>query len=152
MHFTKGNQESLKAMALAPTGSTGWMADAIAFGACREHGGNIVAVAVFQNFRAGEADFHFAMLDGARISAEMVKVMLGLAFSPRLFALERLWGHIAAPNTSAQVAAIKAGATFEYRIRGRNEGKDDVIVLSMLRAGPQPPLPGTTEQTQDQGG
>lgn len=149
MHFTKRDQARLKELALAPTGSAGWMQDAIAFGASRAAGGDIVAVAIFQNFRHREADFHFAMLGNARIGAETVKAMLTLAFSPRMFDLNRLWGHIAASNTIAQVAAIKAGGSFEYRIRGGSEERDDIIVVSMLRAGPRPPLPGTTEETHD---
>ncbi len=149
MHFTRRDQDQLKKLALDPTGSTGWMQDAIAFGASREQGGKVMAVAIFQNFRRGEADFHFAMLDGTRIGSETVKAMLTLAFSPRMFALNRIWGHIAASNATAQVAAIKAGASFEYRIRGGTEGEDDVIVVSMLRAGPRQPLPGTSQDTHD---
>lgn len=152
MHFTRRNQDGLKSMALEPTGSTSWMQDAIAFGACHESQGEIVAVAVFQNFRGNEADFHFAMIGGKRIGAETVKAMLTLAFSPRMFDLSRLWGHIAASNATAQVAAIKAGASFEYRIRAGTEGDDDVIVMSMLRAGPQRPLPAKTTETHGQGG
>lgn len=147
MHFTKRDQDQLKAAALAPTGSTAWMQDAVAIGAAQSIGGAIKAVAVFQNFRHREADFHFAMLNGSRITAETVKAMLAIAFGPRGFNLVRLWGHISAGNAAAQVAAIKSGAQFEYRVRSGAKDADDVIVVSMLRAGPQLPLPGDTITT-----
>ncbi|MDO8983013.1 GNAT family N-acetyltransferase [Cypionkella sp.] len=135
MHFTRKDQDKLKQIALAPTGSTGWRDDAVAFGASREQDGVPVAVAVFQAFTGREAEFHIAMLDGARMQPAIVASMLTMSFSPRGLNLDRLWCQIAVDNPTAQVAAIKVGFQIEYRKRGGIAGGKDAIVFSMARTG-----------------
>lgn len=135
MHFTRRNQDHLKQIALAPTGSTGWRDDAIAFGASREPDAEPIGVAVFQAFTGHEAEFHIAMLNGARMQPAIVAAMITMSFSKRGLGLDRLWCQIAEDNPTAQVAAIKVGFQIEYRKRGGIAGGKDAIVFSMVRAG-----------------
>lgn len=135
MHFTRKNQDQLKQIALAPTGSTGWRDDAVAFAAARSADAEPIAVAVFQAFTGREAEFHITMLDGARMQPAIVAAMITMSFNPRGLGLDRLWCQIANDNPTAQVAAIKVGFQFEYRKRGGIAGGKDAIVFSMVRAG-----------------
>lgn len=135
MLFTRENQPHLMQLALAPTGSIGWRDDAVAFGVLRAPDAEPMAVAVFQAFSGREAEFHIAMLDGARMQPAIVSAMVAMSFSKKIFALDRLWCQIAVDNPTAQVAAIKVGFQIEYRKRGGFAGGKDAIVFSMDRAG-----------------
>lgn len=126
-----GQSELLQAL-LAPTGSAGWAADATAFGIKRDSG-RITAAAVFQHFAGGEAEMHFAILDGAPMTAKHIKALELAAFHPRALALKKVWVPIAESNRSALRAAITAGFAFEHRKRAGSSGMEDAIVLSMTR-------------------
>jgi RimJ/RimL family protein N-acetyltransferase len=135
MHFSRKDQDKIKAIALNPTSSTGWKHDAIAFSCQKTEEDEPLAVVVFQDFAGTEAEVHLAMLNGQRMSPEIIKGLLLIAFHPRAFDLSRLWCKVAEDNPTAQVAVIKIGFEIEGRLRsGFSQGKD-AIVFSMARTG-----------------
>ena len=131
--FTKVDQPYILGRAAEATGSTGWAADATGFIAVdrsdpeepRE-----VAVAVFQRFEGKTGEFHFAML-GQRITREVMRTFLWIAFHGQWADLDRVIAIIPEDNKTAQVAALKAGFEFEHRKRAGIVGGRDAIVLSM---------------------
>jgi hypothetical protein len=137
MHFTRNNQEALLTAALAPTDSTGWKRDAIAFGVSRDHDGEISAVVVFDNFTGTAADLHIAALDGFRQNREFMQTVAMLAFHERAMNRLKVWCQIAEDNREVLSAAVRVGFHFEYRKRGGFQGGRDAIVFSMERTGPR---------------
>lgn len=141
--FTRADQDDILAKAARATASTGWANDAIGFLAQDRSFDppRDVAVGVFQRFEGDTAEFHFAMLEG-RIRMDVMRAMRFVAFHAMLLNLAKVWAIIPERNTTAQVAALKAGFAFEHRKRGGIVGGGDAIVLSMVnhdRAPARPP-------------
>lgn len=133
MHFSRVDQPRLLSEALHLTGSQGWRPDASAWGIYDAPGADLVGIAVFQNVDIHGAEFHFGLVPGRRLTPGIVKSLLAMATHPRGMNLPRLFAHIAADNTRAQAAALKCGASFEYRIRGGLRGGKDAIVMVLDR-------------------
>lgn len=129
--ITKANQDRLLEAAQTMTGSEGWMKDAIAFGAKDAKTGDIVAVSVFQNFTAGGAEFHFAMIPAKTLSKGVIEAFLFTAFHPRALGLRKLYAHIAPENAAAQRAALGVGFQFQYRKPDAMSGGGDMIVMTL---------------------
>jgi RimJ/RimL family protein N-acetyltransferase len=140
MHFSRKDRDRLLKTALDLTGSQGWRADAMVWGVFDTPEGDLKAVAVFQNIDTHGAEFHFGMAPGRRLTPGIVKSLIVMATHHRGMNLPRLFAHIAADNIAAQAAALKCGATFEYRIRGGLRDGKDVIVMALDRgdAGQRP--------------
>lgn len=138
MHFFRNDQATILNIAATATGSTGWGPDAHGILAAPAEDAAPVAVGVFERFTGPDADFHFAMLNGARISKPVMEAFTMIAFHPRAMALERVWGIIPAWNVGAQAAALRAGFQFEHRKRAGLIGGSDAIVLSLTREGHAP--------------
>ena len=132
LKMTRADQDALLQSALEPTGSTGWKNDAFAVGV-KAGDDELAAVAVFQNFGAGEADFHFAFLDRRPVTRALIEGLLNLAFHHRGLGLAKVNAQIAASNRAAIRAAVALGFDFEFRKRGGFLGWEDAIVLSMSR-------------------
>lgn len=130
MHFSRKNQMELLELAAHATESAAWMPDAIAIAALATPDSPPLAVAVYQNFRGTQADFHFANLTD-RMERKLLKAYTAISFNPRLFGLETLWAQIADNNRAAQMAALRVGFTFEYRLRAGFPDGRDAIVLRM---------------------
>jgi hypothetical protein len=130
--FQRSDQDYILAKAAQATGSTGWARDAHGFLAVdrSRQEPREVAVGVFQRFVGGEAEFHFAMLDG-RFRRDVLDTFMWLAFHDRGAGLDKVWAIIPARNRLAQAAAVRAGFEFEYRKRAGMAGGEDAIVLSM---------------------
>lgn len=134
LHFTKANQKDLLDIAAQATSSLGWRGDAVAIGAYdQDRPGDIRAVAVFQNIDAYGAEFHFAMMPGHRLGPDVVRGFSMIALHPRGLGLESARAFIPDENIPAQVAALKCGFAFEYRVRGGAAGRKDAIVMSIHR-------------------
>lgn len=133
MHFSRVDQPALLSAALDLTGSTGWRSDALAWGIFDSPGGAMAAVAVFQNIDTNGAEFHFGMVPGRKLTPGIVKSLIVMATHHRGMNLPRLFAHIAADNLRAQAAALKCGASFEYRIRGGLRAGKDAIVMVLER-------------------
>lgn len=130
VHLSKADQEALLATAAEVTASAGFHADAVAFGARRDKEQGLCAVGVFQSFAGGEAEWHFGMLSG-RVSRDVMRSFLTLAFHPRFLGLRRVFAPIPESNVVAQRAALAVGFKFEFRKRGGAAGGEDAIVFSM---------------------
>lgn len=128
--ITKANQDRLLEAGQTLTHSDGWMKDAIAFGAKDDTTGNMVAIAVFQNFSAGGAEFHFAMI-GKALSRGVIEAFLFTAFHPRALGVKKLYAHIAPENAAAQRAALGVGFQFQYRKPGAMADGGDMIVMTL---------------------
>ena len=133
---TKEGQSELLEAAMLPTGSTGFKSDAVAFGV-KEGSDALSAIAIFEGFGGGEAQFHFAMIDRSPITRAHIKAFIMLAFHHNAFGLKKVWANIASSNRAAIRAALALGFDFEYRKRAGFDGTEDAIVLSMSR-----PMPG----------
>lgn len=132
LKMTRADQDTLLQSALEPTGSTGWKNDAFAVGV-KAPDDELAAVAVFQNFGAGDADFHFAFLDRRPVTRGLIEGLLNLAFHHRGLGLNKVYAQIAASNRPAIRAAVALGFDFEHRKRGGFHGVEDAIILSMSR-------------------
>jgi len=133
MHFSRKDRDGLLAAALGLTGSQGWRSDAMVWGVFDRPDGEIKAIAVFQNIDVYGAELHFGMMPGRKLTHGIVKSLIAMATRPRGMNLPRIFAHIAADNIKAQAAALKCGASFEYRIRGSLRGGKDVIVMALDR-------------------
>lgn len=142
MHFTRKDQPALLQAALSATLSTGFKPDAIAIGASVDPGAPICAVGVFQGFEADAAEFHFGLIGGGRITLQVVQAFASIAFHHKALNLSRLWAKIEAGNAPAQVAALKAGFSFDARVRAGMANGKDAILMNMTRPQPGQPLPG----------
>lgn len=133
MHFSRMDQTRLLETALHLTHSTGWRADAVAWGIYDAPDGDLLGVAVFQNMDVNGAEFHFGLAPGRRLTRGIIESLIAMATHPRGMNLPRLFAHIAADNRPAQAAALKCGASFEYCIRGGLRGGRDAIVMVLER-------------------
>ena len=153
MHFSRREQDKLREIAMAGTGSTGFLPDAILFGAYASGDDDkVVAVGVFQNITKHSADFHFALANGGKMSRAIIAAFCAIAFNDRFLGVDRLFFQIEDGNVPALVAALKVGASFEYRKRAGIHGRSDAIVLSMEKASamryftPSAPATGRAKQ------
>lgn len=128
MHFSRRNQDQMLEFALQATGSTGWMNDALAISVASPPSSDLLGIAVFQNFRRDEADFHFVLI-APRMGRRLIEGYAEVAFNPRFLGLRHLWAHISEANTPAQLAALRAGFVFEHRLRAGFDGLTDAIVM-----------------------
>lgn len=133
MHFSRRDQDKLLAAAKSLTASDGWRADAIAWGVYDAPDGDMRAAAVFQNIDVNGAEVHFGMVQGRRLTLGVLRSLIDMATHPRAMNLPRLFAHIGVSNVRAQSAALKCGASFEYRIRGGLRGGKDAIVMVLER-------------------
>jgi hypothetical protein len=132
-NFYKTNQPQLLEAAKTATGSTGWRADAVAFGVRNEPDDPPSAIIVFQGFEGGAAEMHFGMINGHTMGPELVQGIFLISFHPRMLALSTLFAPIRESNIPAQVAALKVGFKFEYKKPAIAPGAEDAIVFSMRR-------------------
>lgn len=142
MHFSRKNQPELLEAAKQATRSTGFKSDAIALGAYDGPEGDLLAVGVFQNFMGKQAEFHFGLVDGDRITRQMVEAYVAVAFHQRMFGLERMVTTIAAENRPAQIVSLKMGFQVEARVRSGMSDGSDAILMSIVPQDVTMPLPG----------
>ncbi len=91
-------QGAIIEMAMALTDSPGFMEDARAIAAYQDgFEGNpdyIKAVIVFEGFRPNRsAEMHFGMAFGKAITLEIIQMGVTVAFHPKLFNLDQVFGH-----------------------------------------------------------
>lgn len=130
--ISKSNQDRLLEAAATLTQSEGWFKDAVAFAAKNQETGSVDAIAVFQNFRAGGAEFHFALV-GKPMSNSIIKAYLFTAFHPKALNLRSLDAHIVADNSKAQRAALGVGFKFQYVKPKAAAGGADCVVMRLDR-------------------
>lgn len=130
---TTDNPDLLFETAMAATASTGWAKDALPVGFIDPVAQEIAAVVVFQNRSGEHADLHIAAVNGHRLDAESLAVIVKLAFDPAHLNLDVLWAPIPVRNTKAQISALKMGFEFEARRRGYAADGSDAILMALRR-------------------
>ena len=136
--FVTENAEAHIEAAKLFTKSEGFMADAVAIGAYRQREDasvrDLVGVAVFEGFRGGEAELHFGMAPGNRLSRDLLLAVNFVAFHEKALGLSRIRVHIPSSNVEALCAALRVGFQIEYRQRASFGGAMDAIILTLSRA------------------
>lgn len=135
--FITDRQDEHLARALELTNTEGWMQDAVVISAysTKDDGavGDLLGVAVFENFRGGRAEMHFGYAPGHRLTLEMIQAITLIAFSPSYFNLDTVLTCTPENQVSAICSLLKIGFAFEHRCRGVITGDRDGIMLSLTR-------------------
>lgn len=131
MMMSQENQANLIELAMALTNSGGFSADAKAFGFRYGADLPILGVAVFDDFRGDQCGLHIGMVDGKRLTRDILEGLVLLCFHKRGLGMRRLWVKVANSNRHAICTAVKMGFEVEYRERGGFMGVEDAIVLSL---------------------
>lgn len=136
--FVTISQKALLDQALRLTNSHAFMADAVAIAAYQDgfdgQADYLKSIMVFEAFRPNRsAEFHFGMAFNAKVSLDVIRMGVTVAFHPKMFNLERIITKTPVENVNAICSLLKSGFEIQYRENNALANGGDVLVSALTR-------------------